>query len=106
MKKYQKGDRLKVGFYMNLSKGELVQVDSIDSLLPLSTEDKFVKIPSVLAILGAPVIGLAYVIFLPLTGICAIFVFLGMRLRSLFAMGSHKNMVRNAGTYSDKGAGD
>jgi hypothetical protein len=55
------------GFYMNRKTWDLVTVNGKKGILP--TKDVYVKIPVVVMLVGAPVIGATLVMFLPFAGI-------------------------------------
>ncbi len=74
-----------VGFYLNRATRELVQLDWIDALLLPRAEKGFARVPSSAVVFGAPLISLAYLVFLPFAGLAALGVLIGVRLRSLQA---------------------
>ncbi len=80
MIRYQKGDKAKKGYYLNLANGELIEM-KFDGRIPANIEGKLIRFPSLLAVLAAPFVGFAYVIFLPFTGIVAFFALLGLKIK-------------------------
>jgi hypothetical protein len=68
MKKYLGGQEVKRGVYLDTKKWELVQVYE-QPVLPGGTEATYMKPPTALVILGGPVAGLIFVMFLPFAGI-------------------------------------
>lgn len=80
MLRYQKGDKARRGYYLNLSNGELIHLEK-DGAIPATAEGRFIRFPSLLAVIAAPFVGLAYVVFLPLTGIIAMFAYIGLKFK-------------------------
>ncbi len=68
------------GYHFDTSKGEFVNVDSGHHP---PGQGRLLRVPAGIVALAAPVLSVAYVIFLPLTGIMAGFAFLGAQLRKL-----------------------
>jgi hypothetical protein len=67
MKTIAAGTKVTTGYYFNLSRWELTHVKP-DAALPAGT-DSFLKLPMVLVLAAAPVLGLLMVMFLPFIGI-------------------------------------
>jgi len=70
------GTKVAKGVYLNLANGELVQLYGQVRVLPGGGNDKYIKVPGILAVIGGPFVGLAFVIFLPLVGIIGMIGFL------------------------------
>ena len=87
MKTYRGTEQGPEGVYLNLSTGEFTQLHEKTRVLPGSSEIKYIKVPSVLAIIASPFAGLAFIIFLPFVGIVGVVSFLGYKLwRGFLAM--------------------
>lgn len=80
MKRYNGGETVPRGVYLNLSDWELIQLYGDIPALPGNGEVKYIKVPAVLAVLGGPFAGLAFIIFLPLAGIIGIISFLAYKM--------------------------
>ncbi len=80
MKRYRGTEQGPRGFYLNLSTAEFVQLHEKVRLLPGSSEVKYIKVPSVLAMIASPFVGLAFIIFLPFAGIAGFAGYLGYQL--------------------------
>ena len=78
MKRFEGGSRVKGGFYFNQQSWDLVTVSGKHGILPGTAHDLHLKIPVLLMLLGAPVIGATLVMFLPFAGI-ALFLHAGYR---------------------------
>ena len=78
MKRFEGGSRVKGGFYFNQQSWDLVTVSGKHGVLPGTAHDLHLKIPVLLMLLGAPVIGATLVMFLPFAGI-ALFIHAGSR---------------------------
>ena len=71
MKRYYGKQKGPAGTYLNLANWEFVQVTG-DGILPGKDEDRYFRVPSLLAVILGPFAGLAFVIFLPMIGIIGI----------------------------------
>lgn len=60
------GELVKVGAYWNPRTGDWALVSDGDGVLPGGPEDTYLKVPLPLMLLIGPLLGLLYVIFLPL----------------------------------------
>lgn len=76
MKRYFGTEKGPEGTYFNLVNGEFVRLED-GVTLPGNKEDNYVKVPSTLAVLTGPFVGLSFVIFLPAIGIIAAAGFVG-----------------------------
>ena len=73
MLNYRGGQNVKSGFYWNLKKWEIVIIEKGAGLLPGSETDRYLKVPVLLFMCAAPILGLLYVVFLPLLGFAMVF---------------------------------
>lgn len=64
MKTYQGGEKVKSGFYFSFREKDLQDIPD-QGVLPGNHEDHYVKVPGLFVILGGPIIGLLYIMFLP-----------------------------------------
>lgn len=80
MKQYTGGQWTKEGTYWSLKTGEFVAIPSNGGLLPGEGERRYVRTPMALVIVAGPMMGLLYLIFLPLLGIVGLASFLSQRL--------------------------
>ncbi len=78
MKRYEGGSKVTGGFYFNQESWDLVTVSGKHGVLPGTAKDFHLKIPVLLMLAGAPVIGATLVMFLPFAGI-ALFLHAGYR---------------------------
>ena len=77
---YRGGNRVRSGFYWNLSKWEIVTIGKQGGTLPESEAHRYVKLPALVLLLVAPWMGLVYVMFLPFIGFALFFGFAGKKL--------------------------
>ncbi len=69
MKENKGGSKVPAGFYFNKKNWEIVTVSGKrGGVLPGPAETEYLKIPAVAMLAAAPVLGAAFVIFLPLIG--------------------------------------
>ncbi len=69
MKRFEGGSKVKGGFYFNQKSWDLVTVSGKSGVLPGAAADRYLKLPVLLMLLGAPVFGATLVMFLPFVGI-------------------------------------
>ena len=69
MKRFEGLSRVPGGFYFNQKSWDLVTVSGKAGVLPGTTSDRFLRVPLLLLLLGAPVFGATLVMFLPFVGI-------------------------------------
>ena len=67
------------GNYWNFSTGERVEV-SDNTKLPGDSETSYYRLPPLAMLFVAPMLGLAYAVFLPFIGIAMLFTLLGRKL--------------------------
>lgn len=73
------GTRVKWGLYWKLAQWEIVPVPKERGVLPGSQEHRYLRVPILLLLVLAPVMGGLYVIFLPLIGFVMVFGFAGRK---------------------------
>lgn len=73
------GATVKSGFYWNLNRWEIVTVPKEGGVLPGSQEHRYARLPILLLLAFAPVMGGLYVIFLPLIGFVMVLSFAGRK---------------------------
>lgn len=76
MTEYHGGTKVEKGVYINRANGELVQLYGRLRVLPGDNGVRYYKIPAILAVVGGPFTGLAFVMFLPFIGIIGMVAFL------------------------------
>ena len=82
MKTYVAGAPVKAGTYMDLSTGQFLSVGGAEGdRLPGKPEARYARVPVGVVLILGPIIGLAYIIFLPLAGIGSLFVVAARRLK-------------------------
>jgi hypothetical protein len=80
MRRYIGSEKSPNGVYLNLSRGEFIQVTEAAQVLPGGREVRYIKVPSVLAMVTGPFSGLIFILFLPFIGIAGFIIFLGYKL--------------------------
>lgn len=98
------GDRqpLKPGYYWELSTGNIVRVPSLQMG---DRRKRYLRVPALLVLLLGPLLGLLYVIWMPLAGFAVLVALLLRRLaRSIRAVGKAVSVVVAAGRQHDKEA--
>ncbi len=81
MKSYYGGETVKSGFYFSFRDKDLVDPATDSEILPGGNEVRYVRIPSGLVVLAGPLIGLLYVIFLPLISFVMLLYLIGKQIR-------------------------
>ena len=79
MWRHRGGSRVKWGFYWNLAKWEIVTVPREGGVLPGAREHRYVRVPILLLLALAPVMGGLYVVFLPFIGFAMVLSFAGRK---------------------------
>ncbi|RMF90875.1 MAG: hypothetical protein D6736_06010 [Nitrospinota bacterium] len=82
MTRYHGGERVKAGYYWNISRWEIVTVPPPGGVLP-GEHASYLRLPLLLVALFAPLIGGLYVIFLPFIGFAMLLSFAAKELFSL-----------------------
>ena len=70
---YRGEGQVKSGFYWNMKKWEIVTISGSGGVLPGTNAERYVKLPILLLMAVAPVLGLVYVVFLPFIGFAMLF---------------------------------
>lgn len=78
MKRHGGGSEVRAGFYWNVAKWSITPVRPGERL-PGGPEQRYVRLPALLLLLFAPVMGGAYVLFLPLIGFVLVLGFAGKK---------------------------
>ncbi len=79
MKRYHGTETVKPGFYWNPTQWEVTTIEKKGAPLPGDEDTRYHRIPLPLILLLGPVMGAAYVIFLPLIGFGLFFGFVGKK---------------------------
>jgi hypothetical protein len=79
MKTYRGGTRVAPGFYFDLGKWTLTTISDAPGDLPGGEETRYRRVPAVVLLGLAPVLGAAYVMFLPCLGFALLFGFVGAK---------------------------
>ena len=92
MRRYQGTETVKPGFYFNLRR---LSFESVDKARPLAgtVDDVYRRVPVVVLFLVAPLLGLAFVLFLPFIGFAVVAWLLGVKAVQLTA-GAAQSTVR------------
>jgi hypothetical protein len=64
MKTYKGGETAKGGFYFNLTTKDIFTLEK-DGMLPGQEKEHYFRVPVLLMLVGGPILGLFYVMFLP-----------------------------------------
>jgi len=79
--KHVGGEIVKGGIYWSLKDGEFVTIPREGGRLPGGSRDSYIKAPLPVVLVVGPVMGLAFAIFLPLSGLLVLVPFLFGKLR-------------------------
>ncbi len=75
------GELVKGGIYWSMSAGEFVSVPQEGGRLPGTGRDSYIRAPLPVVLVVGPVMGLAFALFLPLSGLLVLIPFLADKLR-------------------------
>ncbi len=86
----RKNTEARQGYYLNRATGEVVYLDKIDALLAPKIGKEYIRVPAAAVFFGAPLIGLAYVVFLPFASLAGLVYFVALKVRNtVLAIGRH-----------------
>jgi len=68
MRELESGNKVPGGFYFDKTSWQLVTVKGDEGVLPGEKEARYFRVPALLVLAGAPVIGGSFVMFLPFIG--------------------------------------
>ena len=80
MLKYKGGNQTKGGFYWKKGEWEIVTVEGKNGMLPGGNECEYMRIPGVLFVPLAMILGGAFVIFLPFIGFAMLFTMIATKV--------------------------
>ncbi|MHB0870924.1 MAG: hypothetical protein ACYC66_03295 [Chloroflexota bacterium] len=75
------GETVKGGIYWSMGAGEFVSVPNEGGRLAGGPEDRYLRAPLPIVLVVGPIMGLAFAIFLPLSGLLVLIPFLAGKLR-------------------------
>src|SRR3990167_3908874 len=84
MARYHGGKRVKAGFYWSPARWEIITIPKGGRVLPGGEELSYFRVPVLFILVLGPLMGAAYVIFLPLIGFGLFFGFAGKKLFLFF----------------------
>ena len=68
MRELESGNKVPGGFYFDKTSWQLVTVNGDEGVLPGDKAARYFKVPALLVLAGSPVVGGAFVMFLPFIG--------------------------------------
>ena len=74
------GESVKSGFYWNVTRREIVTVSRGAGVLPGGEAHRYIKLPTLLVLGFAPLMGLLYIIFLPFAGFAMVLDLAGRKM--------------------------
>lgn len=80
MRTYRGGEQVGPGIYCCLATGELFQSPGGEERLPGEADRRYIRTPALLVMVGAPLVGLGFVVFLPVVGIAGLLMYVGNRV--------------------------
>ena len=81
MQKHKSGERVGRGFYWNVKRWEAQPVSSAGGVLTGQPGDTHIRVPLLVVLVLAPLMGAAYAIFLPFIGFAMVAMYLGGLLK-------------------------
>ncbi len=81
------GERVGGGLYWCSSSAEFVSIPSEGGTLEGGPGDRYITVPLPLVLTAGPLMGLAFIVFLPLSGLLVLVPFLLAKMRSIMAAG-------------------
>ncbi len=83
--KHAGGEAVKGGIYWSMGAGEFISVPKEGGRLAGGRQDSYLKAPLPVVLVVGPIMGLAFAIFLPLSGLLVLIPFLADKLRGAMA---------------------
>jgi hypothetical protein len=90
MRTRKAGEMVKGGFYFNTKAWDIHLVRTAGTTLPGGENDRYIRIPALALLVIGPLMGFAFVIFLPLAGFALTFREAGRRIAGLFGRRAHE----------------
>ncbi len=90
MRRYLGGQQVLPGIYCSLSSGELLQRSIQDPVLPGDVDTRYIRLPAPIVLVVGPLMGLAFVVFLPLVGIVVPLAFAAQWITRLLSRAARK----------------
>ena len=81
MKRYKRGDKVKPGFFLDLRRGEFIQVDNSSRSIPEHLQGSYVRVHGILAAIIMAILGLGMVLFVPFAAIAGMVAIVGNLFR-------------------------
>lgn len=85
--KHVGGETVPGGVYWSMKAGEFIAVPNEGGKLEGGAGHQYIKAPMPVVLIAGPILGLAFAIFLPLSGLLVLLPFLGSKLRDAFSSG-------------------
>jgi len=79
MLRHQGGERVNAGFYLNVDRWAVTTLSGRGGQLGGTSDTRYLRVPTILVLLCAPLMGAAYVVFLPFAGIAMVLHYLGRK---------------------------
>ena len=80
MKTYRGGQMVEPGIYCSLRSGEMIQAPGQGTVLRGEDTTRYIRLPVILVLIAGPLVGLGFVVFLPVIGIVGLAAFVAHRL--------------------------
>jgi hypothetical protein len=90
MRTCKAGEMVKGGFYFNTKAWDIHLVRPAGATLPGGEDDRYIRVPALALLVIGPLMGFAFVIFLPLAGFALTFREAGRRIAGLFGHRAHE----------------
>lgn|GEM_PF-1870814 len=102
--KLKGGEVVKGGVYWSMTEGEFISVPGVGGTLAGSSRDNYIKAPLPLVLVLGPVMGLAFAIFLPLSGLLVLIPFLAAKMRGAAAPSAARMAMQPGVSYLEPAA--
>lgn len=89
MSRHHGGEQVKAGFYFNLGTWEVTTLSGEGGTLPGGRDARFQRVPTLVLLVFAPLMGALYAIFLPFIGIAMVLQYLAVRVWRIGREGAH-----------------
>jgi hypothetical protein len=94
IKRHIGGETVRGGVYWSVKAGEFIAIPAEGGKLEGGSDHRYIKAPLPIVLVLGPIMGLAFAMFLPLSGLLVLMPFLGGKIRGAFS--SNKVTVAHA----------
>ena len=93
MARHNGGDRVNAGFYLNLDQWSVTTMSGKGGVLTGTSDTRYLRVPTLAVLAFAPLMGAAYVVFLPFVGIAMVLHYVGGKAYASVTDAAHATLA-------------